>query len=152
MESWDASGLRPESYSGRPNWTTVRVAGDSRRWNCRMEASNLPRNLISLLSIVYAYFKHSYEYWKSRGIPHDEPSIPYGNIKGLGKTVNIGVFTRNLYNKYKPTGAKLCGAYFVNRPIAILLDLELIKNVLMRDFTNFDERGTQFLLIKFFIL
>lgn len=97
--------------------------------------------LISLLSILYAYFKHCYEYWKTRGIPYDEPSIPYGNVKGLGKTLNIGVFSQRMYNKHKPSGAKLCGAYFINRPVAILLDLELIKNVMVTDFKNFNERG-----------
>lgn len=97
--------------------------------------------LISLLSIFYAFFKHSFDYWKSRGIPYDEPSIPFGNIRGLGRTIHTGQFSKNLYNKYKPTGALLCGAYFFHRPIAILIDLELIKNVLMRDFSNFDERG-----------
>lgn len=96
--------------------------------------------LVSLLSIFYAYFKHSYGYWKSRGIPCDEPSIPFGNVKGLGNTLHFGVFAQNLYKKYKPIGAKLCGAYFFNRPVALLLDLELIKNVMITDFKNFDER------------
>lgn len=98
--------------------------------------------LISLLSIFYAFFKYSFDYWKSRGVPCDEPSIPFGNIKELGKTIHTGQFSKNLYDKYKPTGAKLCGAYFFHRPVAILLDLELVKNVLVRDFSNFDERGT----------
>lgn len=97
--------------------------------------------LISLLSIFYAYFKHCYEYWKSRGIPYDEPSIPFGNVKGVGTTVNIGQFSQRLYNKHKPSGAKLCGAYFINRPVAILLDIELVKTVMVREFKNFNERG-----------
>lgn len=99
--------------------------------------------LVSALSILYAFFKHSFEYWKSRGVPCDEPSIPFGNVKGLGKTLNIGVFSRRLYNKYKPSGAKLCGAYFIHRPIAILLDIQLVKSVMVTDFKNFNERGVQ---------
>lgn len=97
---------------------------------------------ISILTVVYAYFKYAFDYWKSRDIPCDKPSIPYGNIKGFGSTIQIGQFTQNLYNKYKSSGAKLCGAYFFIRPVAILLDLQLIKSVLMKDFANFNERGS----------
>lgn len=98
---------------------------------------------IALLSIFYAYFKYSYNYWKSKGVSCDEPSIPFGNVKEIGRTLYMGEFLKNLYDKYKPTGVKLCGAYLFHRPIAILLDLELIKNVLVRDFSNFDERGVR---------
>lgn len=100
--------------------------------------------LISLLTTICAYFKYSFQYWKSKGVPHDEPSFPYvyGNINGLGKTMHQRKFTQKLYSKYKPSGAKLCGAYFFNMPVAILFDLELVKNVLIRDFTNFDDRGS----------
>lgn len=97
--------------------------------------------LITLVSIFYAFFKYSFDYWKSRGIPHDEPVIPFGNIKGLGKTLHTGQFSKRLYDKFKPTGAKLCGAYFFHRPIAIIIEIELVKTILVREFSNFDERG-----------
>lgn len=84
-------------------------------------------------------------------MPHDEPSIPFGNIRGFGTTKSIGVFVQKLYQKYKPTGAKLCGIYFLNRPVAVLLDLDLIKNVMMRDFSNFNERGTVGFELIFFV-
>lgn len=97
--------------------------------------------LVSLLSIFYAFFKYSFDYWRSRGVPFDEPVIPFGNIKELGKTLQTGQFSKRLYDKYKPSGAPLCGAYFFHRPIAIILNIELVKNILVRDFSNFDERG-----------
>lgn len=108
--------------------------------------------LISLLSIFYAFFKYSFDYWKSRGVPFDEPSIPFGNIKELGKTLQTGQFSKRLYDKYKPTGAQLCGAYFLHRPIAIILNIELAKNILVRDFTTFDERGADLFLRLNFVL
>lgn len=75
-------------------------------------------------------------------MPHDEPSFPFGNIKALGKSMHQRKFTQKLYRKYKPSGAKLCGTYFFNAPVAILFDLDIVKNVLIRDFANFDDRGT----------
>lgn len=97
--------------------------------------------LITVLTSIYAYFKYSYMYWKSKGVPCDEPTFPYGNARGLGATINAGHFIKNLYDKYKPTGAKLCGVYFFANPTAVLLDLDLVKSVLVKDFTSFDERG-----------
>lgn len=97
--------------------------------------------IFSILSAAYAYFKHSFNFWKSRGVICEEPVIPYGNSKGYGKTVYPGYFTKKLYDKFKPTGAKLCGAYIFTRPVAILLDLDLIKTIIIKDFANFNDRG-----------
>lgn len=97
--------------------------------------------IIAILTIIYAYFKYSYNYWASRGIACDEPSIPFGNIRALGTTINPGDFIKHLYNKYKPTGAKFFGMYFLTNPVAVILDLSLVKSILIKDFTNFDERG-----------
>lgn len=106
--------------------------------------------IISFLTVIYTYFKYSYQYWKSKGVPFDEPTFPFGNIKGLGTSMHQRKFTQKLYAKYKPSGAKLCGVYFFNVPVAILFDLEVIKNVLVRDFTNFDDRSTIQVLFFFF--
>lgn len=97
--------------------------------------------LVTLLTIVYGYFKYSFAYFKLRNIPHNEPIIPYGNLKGFGKTINQCTFLKNLYDQYKPTGAKLCGAFYFTNPAIVLMDLGLIKHILVKDFTNFDERG-----------
>lgn len=95
--------------------------------------------LVSILTLVYGFFKYSFGYWRSRGVPCDEPLIPYGSIKGVGKTVHMSEMVMKLYEKYKPTGAKLCGAYLFTHPIAILFDIELIKCVFVKDFANFQK-------------
>lgn len=96
---------------------------------------------VSILTIVYGYFKYSFGYWKQRNVPYDEPSIPYGNIKGVEKTLHLSECVKRIYDKCKPSGAKLFGMYFFARPLAVLLDADLIKNVMIKDFDNFDERG-----------
>lgn len=104
--------------------------------------------LISILTLFYAYFKYSFEYWKARNIPYEEPLIPYGNIKTFGKTIHPSRFLKNVYDKYKPSGAKLCGLYFFARPVAVLLDLDLVKHVLVKDFNNFNDRGLYYVCFK----
>lgn len=100
--------------------------------------------LISILTFLYGLFQYSFQYWKSRGIPCDEPSIPYGNAKEFGKTVYRGVFVKRLYDKYKSTGQKFCGFFYFIRPVAILIDLDLIKRVLIKDFNYFHDRGVYY--------
>lgn len=99
---------------------------------------------ITILTIFYAFFKYSFQYWKSRGIPYDEPSIPFGNIRDYGSSIHISRFLKKFYDKHKSNSAKnakMCGIYFFARPVAILLDLELVKAVLVKDFVQFNERG-----------
>lgn len=82
--------------------------------------------IISILTIVYAYFKYKFNYWKSRGVLYpSEPSIPFGNVKGVGKTIHVGDFTSKLYNKSKASGTKLFGVYFSTILMAVILDLDL---------------------------
>lgn len=96
--------------------------------------------LISICTFVYGFFKYSFGHWKSRNIPYLEPSIPFGNVKGIGKSIHLSMLMKSMYDKLKPTGAKLGGVFFIVRPVAILLDLDLIKSVLVKDFSNFDQR------------
>lgn len=97
--------------------------------------------LVSAVTVMYAYFKYSFTYWKSKGVPCDEPSIPFGFLQGVGKTVHVSEIMKRLYDKYKQTGARFCGFYSGPRPSLILLDLDLVKHVYIKDFANFDERN-----------
>ncbi len=97
--------------------------------------------ILFVLLIVFGYFKYSFQYWKKRGVPHDEPSFPSGNLRGLGRTLELYEILKKTYDKFRASGAKYCGMYFLSHPILLLLDLQLIKNVLIKDFANFDERG-----------
>lgn len=96
---------------------------------------------IAIATIVYGYFKYSFRYWTSRGVACDVPSIPYGHLDGVTKKYHIYEIVKKMYHKYKPTGAKICGVYLFARPAAMILDLELVKNILITDFNNFNQRN-----------
>lgn len=97
--------------------------------------------VISILTTLYAYFKYSFGYFQSRGIPCTVPSIPYGHIKGLGEKYHMIEIVKKIYDEFKPSGAKVCGIYLFSRPLIILLDLDICKNVFVKDFSNFTERN-----------
>lgn len=109
-----------------------------------MDIVNLAIILLTFLTIVYGYFKYSYGYWKARGVPCDEPSIPYGNIKVNKKVCSKAETIKHLYDKYKPTGAKICGFYHFIRPIAIIFDVELIKRIFIKDCNKFADRNVYY--------
>ncbi|XP_055297423.1 cytochrome P450 6A1-like isoform X2 [Sitodiplosis mosellana] len=96
--------------------------------------------LISIITAAYIYFKNAFNYWKSRGIPFEEPIIPYGSVKGLNKTIHTSDITKRIYDKFKGT-AKYCGVYLMAAPIAMILDLDLVKHILVKDFSNFSDKG-----------
>lgn len=96
--------------------------------------------LISAAALIYWYFKISFSYWKSRNVPHPEPVFPYGSIKGLGSTIQPGVLIQNIYKQFKGVD-RFCGIYFFVQPMALLLDLDLVKSVMVKDFSNFAEKG-----------
>lgn len=105
--------------------------------------------ILTSLSFVYRYFDIflciSFRYWQSKGVPCDEPEFYYGNTKELGTKIHPSKFIGNLYDKFKLTGAKICGACFYIFPWAIPLDLEVLRNM-MKESNNFDDRGSYFLI------
>lgn len=102
--------------------------------------TSLAVGLVTIAAIIYAYFKISFNYFKSRGIKTLEPSFPFGNIREFGKTIHPCEAFKHVYDKFKGT-EKVCGMYFFARPVVVILDLALVKNVMIKDFSYFVERG-----------
>ncbi|KAJ9577524.1 hypothetical protein L9F63_005897 [Diploptera punctata] len=93
-------------------------------------------SLCVILIAIYAYFKRSFSYWNRRGVPSLNPSVPFGNFTKLRSNIED-------YSKFykKLHGKKIGGLYKFNKPILLLRDPEIIKNVLVKDFDLFYSRG-----------
>ncbi|XP_059224654.1 probable cytochrome P450 6a14 [Stomoxys calcitrans] len=92
--------------------------------------------LITLLMYLY----NLYSYWQRHGVPQETPLPILGNMKGVGTSKHFREIIRRLYTKFKGK-APIGGCYvFVNKA-AIVLDLELVKHILIKDFSNFHDRG-----------
>lgn len=105
--------------------------------------SSIVIGFLSIATLIYWYFKTSFSYWKKRNVPYVEPVIPYGNIKGVGSKEQLGIIMQKIYNQLKGRD-KFCGVYFFTSPFVLLLDLELIKTILIKDFSYFNDRGNFF--------
>jgi cytochrome P450 family 6 len=93
-----------------------------------------------LLAALYLYFKISFSYWKKRNAPHIEPTFPFGNFKDLILLrKHTGQALADLYKKLD--GEKYGGTYMFTKPGFIFRDPDIIKDVLVKDFSSFHDRG-----------
>lgn len=74
-------------------------------------------------------------------MPYVEPSFPFGNLRGAGTKFHVSQVISNAYNKFKKTHHKYCGIFVLIKPVAILLDPDLIENVLVKDCASFSDQG-----------
>lgn len=57
--------------------------------------------LILILFVIYFYFKFIiYSFWRKLGVPHDEPTVPFGSVnsKFIMKKINMGKYAFNFIN------------------------------------------------------
>ena len=95
---------------------------------------------VCVLSAVYVYFKVSFKYWKKRNVPYAKPNFPFGNFaeKFLFRKY-LGHVLEKIYKELD--GQKYGGIYSFTKPGFIFRDPDIIKNVLVKDFSNFHDRG-----------
>ena len=99
--------------------------------------------VIALCSLILYFVHRRLNYWKSLGVPHDQPHFLQGNLKDVGKKYHEQDIYRSYYNKYKGK-APFVGFYFFQTPMAFVTDLELAKKILIKDFNNFADRPTYY--------
>ncbi|XP_074025903.1 probable cytochrome P450 6a23 isoform X2 [Leptinotarsa decemlineata] len=96
----------------------------------------------ALIAGVYLFIKRIYSYWYRKGVEYIEPNFFYGNIKEMvhGK-ISTGDLFKKFYDDLKSRGLKFGGCYTFFSPVLIIVDLDLTKNILLKDFDNFVNRG-----------
>lgn len=99
--------------------------------------------LLGFSSFTYFFFYRPLKYWKVRGVPYVEPQFYYGNTRGLGKTVQVASFFQEMYGKLKGKGP-IGGTYWFMQPKVLVLDLDVVKQILVKDFNFFVNRGLYF--------
>ncbi|KOB75101.1 Cytochrome P450 6B46 [Operophtera brumata] len=98
---------------------------------------------VTLAYVLYYYFTRTFKYWKSRGIIGPEPVPFFGNLKESAlRRKNVGVVFREFYDEFP--NEKVVGIYRMTTPGLLLRDLDVIKNVMIKDFDMFVDRGIEF--------
>ena len=95
---------------------------------------------VCFLAAVYLYFQATFNYWKKRNVPYAKPTFPFGNFGDmLFLKASIGHLFANIYKELD--GEKYGGTYALTKPGFIFRDPDIIKNVLVKDFSSFHDRG-----------
>nr|WCC58078.1 cytochrome P450 [Pharsalia antennata] len=99
--------------------------------------------LTALVAVGYVFLLWSFQYWKRRNVPYFEPGIPWGTGGNPFKRnkLTIGEMFSDLYKRSKQNGWKYCGLFFFHNVRLLLVDLDLIKQIMAKDFHNFVDRG-----------
>lgn len=96
--------------------------------------------VVAISVAIYGFFKYRFGYWKRRGVVQLEPSFPFGNITDLilGRS-SFGEIFAQIYQELR--GHPYGGVYRMFDPTLVLVDPEIIRTVLVKDFEFFRDRG-----------
>jgi cytochrome P450 family 6 len=98
--------------------------------------------VFGLVAIAWTYVRRKFAYWADRNVEHLPPSFPFGNIKGAGSTHALHEILQKFYVQMKSSAKNgFMGIYFSISPAVLALDLDFVKNVMVKDFQNFHDRG-----------
>lgn len=88
----------------------------------------------------YLYVKRRYKYWADRGVPFVKPRFLMGNTAGVGSKIHFGEMTQSCYNELKSQGP-IGGIFLYTEPAAVITDMDLLRDVFVKDFQYFRDRG-----------
>lgn len=96
---------------------------------------------LTILFGVYFYYTSTFDYFKKKNIPFMKPAIFLGNLgpRIKGET-SFHKFQLNVYNEFK--GYRYGGTFEGRRPLLNIIDPDLIKAIMIRDFDHFTDRRT----------
>lgn len=95
---------------------------------------------IVVLAIAYYFVKRRYTYWDRKGFK-SLPNVSYlfGNFSRA--FLQKETFAETVERAYQQTDEPFIGIYSIFRPILLLRDPELIRQILIKDFSYFTDRG-----------
>ena len=88
------------------------------------------------LLLFYKWSVSSYDFFQKRGVPHHKPSVPlFGSMKDLVfRKKSMFDVVCDLYNMHD---GKVFGIFDQRKPLLLIRDPELIKQITIKDFDHF---------------
>ncbi|XP_012168950.2 cytochrome P450 6k1-like isoform X2 [Bombus affinis] len=93
-----------------------------------------------LLGILYCFLTSTFDFWKNRGVPFRKPTVLFGNFASLllfQKSLPEGI--KDMYEWFRDE--RYFGAFRVTSPVLILRDPDLVKDICVKSFACFTNRG-----------
>lgn len=96
--------------------------------------------LIAVATLLWYAHHKQMNYFKTHGIPYEKPHWLFGNCVGIGTTKHFLHIYQDYYEKFKNQGP-IAGFYLFFKASIFVMDLDLINNILIKDFQTFPTRG-----------
>jgi len=97
-------------------------------------------SLSAIFTVLYLYFTRNFKFWQKLGIPYVKPTPFVGNFKECAfQKVSIGKHLQQIYEEH--SDKPYVGIFSFDKPILLIRDLELVKNILVKDFKIFIDRS-----------
>lgn len=90
--------------------------------------------------LVYFWFKHKFSFWEKRGFMFVPPKIPMGTVGEMNISKHSSEVLKKYYDDFKGKTPAV-GMYFLTQPVLMPLEPELVKDILVRNFDSFHDRG-----------
>uniref|UniRef100_A0A8D8HFP3 Probable cytochrome P450 6a14 n=1 Tax=Culex pipiens TaxID=7175 RepID=A0A8D8HFP3_CULPI len=98
--------------------------------------------LAGAAAILFAFLKRQQHFWRSCGIPAARnPQLLTGNVAGMVSTEHMATTLQRLYREFKQRGLTFGGFNNFFAPTILLVEPELVKHVMVKDFGVFHDRG-----------
>ncbi|KAF2903664.1 hypothetical protein ILUMI_02505 [Ignelater luminosus] len=98
--------------------------------------------LVVLLLCIFIRkkIKQSFQYWKERGVPHVKAWTIFGNMTSVVfRQKAFANLLQNVYNQY--SNQRYFGFYQFLKPTLVIRDIELIKQICIKDFDKFPDHS-----------
>ncbi|KDR15961.1 hypothetical protein L798_09889 [Zootermopsis nevadensis] len=95
--------------------------------------------LCGLFIYLYFYFTRNFNFWKELGVSYVKPLPFVGNLKEvMFLKENIGKTLQRIYSEH--SDKPFVGIFAFDQPNLLIRDLDLVKNILVKDAQNFIDR------------
>ena len=85
---------------------------------------------------LYHYFTRNFNFWQKLGILYVKPTPSVGNLKdSVFQKVNIGTHLQKIYEEL--SDKPYVGIFSFDKPSLLIRDVELVKNILVKDSQSF---------------
>ncbi|KXJ70318.1 hypothetical protein RP20_CCG024124 [Aedes albopictus] len=96
--------------------------------------------LLPLLGLVYLYVRRKFAYWAHRNVPFVPGALPMGSFNGMGTKKHFVDLLNPVYEQYRKTHTAV-GMFLCVNPVLLVIDVDLVKTILVKDFNSFHDRG-----------
>lgn len=98
---------------------------------------------ITIICSLYYYFTRTFNHWKEKNVKGPKPIPFFGNyIDVFLRRKHPGMLFDEVYKQYPDE--KVVGLYRMVSPTLLIRDLDIVKQVLIKDFDSFPDRGVYY--------